>query len=157
MRHRRMFADYAQDASQIDNLRAVQLQCRNGRAPGRRQSDQFAGVIVPAKMLFPAILTWMIEWDVLQRHWIKRKKKDVLEVVAALTGKRQIVSSGAAPGGQWNNMLIRKWVRRESLLAQTIFATEVGAYPHQSFQPFGEFSSRHNSVAALTDPSIHPA
>lgn len=86
-----MFPDGIENFAQIDHADAIQLQSEKGRAACRRQADDEREVPIPGEMLVPILAARMKKRDVLFGQWINSFSLDVLMIVAALTGQRQII------------------------------------------------------------------
>ncbi len=70
----------------------------------------------------------MIERDFLQCHRIDGGSFDVLEVVAALTGKCEIVLRALPSGIERNDVLVREGSGRPGFLADAILAAEIRTF-----------------------------
>lgn len=85
-----------QDASQVDDALAIQIQRRNGGASGGCQPDQGEAIGTPGEMLVPVIAARMKKGNGLFAHWINGMRLVVLFVVTTLTSQREIVSVARA-------------------------------------------------------------
>ncbi len=91
-----MFFGEDQNTPEVDDILPVQTKFRAGRAARRRQSDQFREVAAPGKVFAPGIVARVKERNFLQCNRVKTSRFDVLVIIAALAGARQIVLFTAA-------------------------------------------------------------
>lgn len=83
-----------QDAPQVDDALAIQIQRRNGGASGGRQALQGEAIRTPGEMLVPVVAARVKERDDFLADRINGVRLIVFFVVAALTSQREIVSVG---------------------------------------------------------------
>ena len=100
-----------QDASQIHDALAVQAQSFDGRTADGRPSHDDRGVLAPEKVLAPALLARMKQRDHDAGDRVHGLDTDKFEVVAALTGQRQIAGCIAAACHAGDDVFDRKRVR----------------------------------------------
>src|SRR5438552_15893017 len=86
-----MLAHGDKDPPEVHHALAVQLQRIDGRSPAWRDADHESRVRAPGEVVVPALRPRMEERGRLTRQGIARLGARVLEVVAALAGKRQII------------------------------------------------------------------
>jgi hypothetical protein len=100
-----MFANRIEKPKQVDQFLPIKEKCCRCRATGWREPDDQHEVVAPREMCVPAITTWMIQWHDLAAHWIRCLNLVILVIIAALTGKRQVLQRCRADLGAWNDVL----------------------------------------------------
>lgn len=150
-----MLVDENQDAPKVDDVLSVQAEFRDGRATARGQPEQLGEVTVPREVLAPDISPRMKERDFLQRDRIDGCGFDVLEVVAALTGKRQVILGALPAGVNWNDVFVGERVGRISLLADAVFATEIRLFADQPSQSLRDSAFSHRAAGLTPSLSIN--
>ena len=101
-----------QYASQIHDALTVQAQSFDGRTADGRPSHDDRGVLAPEKVLAPALLARMKKRDHDAGDRVQGLDTHKFEVVAALTGERQIAGVIAASCHAGDDVFDRKRVRR---------------------------------------------
>jgi len=69
---------------------AIQVQRRDGRATFGRHSGNHRRVILPTKMLFPRVVSWVKQNHRLRRLWIDARRPTTFRQVAGRTGERAV-------------------------------------------------------------------
>ena len=87
----RMLVREKQQAAEIDDADAIEMQALDCGASGRRQTQHRQLVFAPAKMLRPLVLARVKQWDALVCRRIDGFSLDRLQVIALLAGKSEIV------------------------------------------------------------------
>lgn len=91
----------------------------------------------------------MKERDFPQRDRVNSCGLDLLEIVAALTGARQIIFRAAAAQDFGNDVFVGKRIGRKGFLAEAVFAAEMRAFTDQSLQPPRDFAFRHSAAGLI--------
>ena len=116
-----MLSTLEERSPKIDQSRAVELEGLHGGPAGGREADDPDGVMTPDEVIEPPVASRVEEGDDLTRYGIDRLGLDVLVIVAALTGQRQVVPSLPSSSLGWNDVLDgkdcvanRSWLRQYS-------------------------------------------
>jgi len=118
-----MFVKCAQDAAQVDDFRAIELQRRYSCASGRCDAKDFQVVGAQCEMLCPLMTARMKQRRQLSGQRVARFDLCMLVLVATLTSQRQIVFNGLATAFARRNVFDGEGMRRIVHLAQAILAS----------------------------------
>lgn len=123
-----------QDAPQVDDALAIQIQRRDGGASGGRQPDQREAIRTPGEMLVPVVSARMEERNEFLADRINGVCLIVFFVVAALTSQREVVGVGRSTPRFRSDVFVGKNISGMRIGADAILATAARAFVDQPLQ-----------------------
>lgn len=105
-----MLSCKGQSATEIDQTRTIEIQAFDGSTAFWGKPQQIREVFIPAKVLLPVILAWMVERHNETGNRIGGGDSGELPVVATLAGKSKIIQAIRSPRRPWKNVLNREIV-----------------------------------------------
>jgi hypothetical protein len=152
---KRMRTDMVQNTPEIHHTGTIQLQLLHRGTPRWRQTEYHSVILIPGKVLMPALSAGMVQWRRLTTDRVQRFDAGVLAVITSLTGPGQIRVCICATARPWHNMFDRERVRGKPGLTLTVFTTFPGTLGYCLLLSPGKRGFRH--TAAYAGPVVASA
>ncbi len=140
-----MCAHLPQRPSQIDKVRAVELQLLNRGASDGCQTTNLSEIACPCKVFGPGLAAGVKKTYIVPCRWVEGSHGGELAVVAALAAEGEVVERIAAARHLGLNVLNRKIVMGQLFLAATVFAAMTCA-PGNLFSPLSGYAGHAQEV-----------
>lgn len=132
-----------QDAPQVDDALAIQIQRRHGGACGGRQALQGEAIRTPGEMLVPVVSARMKERDSFLADRVNGVRLIIFFVVTTLTSEREVVGGGGAAPRFRDDVFVGKNISGMRIRADTILTTSARACGDQPLQFCRDASFSH--------------
>lgn len=91
-----MFSHCDPHTTDTGKLKAVHFKSDDGCSPHRSLTYDARGIFTPSEMLFPGLLPWVKQRDLVLGHGIKRRLTIRLETIARWTGEAEVAGNCVA-------------------------------------------------------------
>ncbi len=88
-----------------DSNNVIQLESNYSGSSAWREANDLVAIVIPGKVVGPALLARIKQFDQFPRQGIGHFSLDALVTIAQTAGKPEVFFIIGTPGGNWNDMV----------------------------------------------------